>query len=114
MRNLKQKIYTAITGRSSLCDGISVSKIDGKLIKSTELWNQYRSFKTSDEKIKLIEILAKSINKNHNLTELCKVEIINAIENKEGYIYADACYKSLSDNDSRNEMDEMRNFYKSH
>ena len=80
-QNLKQKIYSSITGVHGPWATNVYTKIDGKLFANNELLKIYTSHKKHDDKIFFLGFLAIEFDSKNTLTRKEMESIISAIEN---------------------------------
>lgn len=105
MRNLKQRVYSAITGVEFGMTHSHQFLLEGKSYRSgKEMLSFYKM-----DKNQFVKRVAKEIEPLNNLTQDDYTQIIDAIDNKKNLIYANSCYESLKDSE---EIEDMKDFYK--
>lgn len=103
--NLKQRVYHAITGTRHGLNSSGHFYVNTKSAKKGGYTHEdfMRMFKerNRDEKINLCQWILHEITKEKeqpcDLTRQEAIEVIDAVENKEDFTYATACYDSLAD-----------------
>jgi len=110
-QNLKQKIFSAITGIHGPWTKTIYTVINENLISSSEIFSWYRPCATKEKKLEIINTISKYVDSKNEITQGDAEDIFNAIENTYRRTKGDACYESLANEDS--ELTEMKQFYKS-